>query len=129
MENKLQQAIVEQLGYESIEDEEVKQILEDVCRGGGNAGWGGFTYSSEILDFYKSNRDLILSELKEIASDLGQGFLEMILGFNCLKGYDLTLDDLGEIIYGKNYDHDCASLVIDALSWAVLENLAFQFDC
>lgn len=36
METNLEQAIVEQLGYESINDEECQQILSDVLRGGGN---------------------------------------------------------------------------------------------
>lgn len=128
MENTLKQAIVEQLGYESIENEEVKQILSDICRGGGNAGWGGFCYHSELLEFYKNNRNEILDHLKNFASELDQGLLEMIKGFNCLKDYELTLDEIGEVIYGKNYDHECASLIIDALCWAVLEDLAFSED-
>lgn len=127
MDSRLEQAILEQLGFEEL-NEEAKQTLADVCRGGGNSGWSGFTYSAELLDFYKANRGLIIEELKSQADDFGVGFLEMILGFNCLKGNELSVDEIGEIVFGKNYDHDSATLVIDALGWAVLETLAFNND-
>lgn len=124
----LEGKIQEQLGCDT--KEEFKQTLKDVCRAGANAGFSGFTYSSECLEFYKENRTEILEDLKELAESIGEGgLLHMVLGFNCLKDYNLNEDILGEIIYGKNYEHEDASLVIDALCWAVLENVAFRYDC
>lgn len=130
MDKQLEQAIIEQLGYESIDDEELKQTLADVCRGGGNAGWGGFTYCAEMEDFFKSNKKAIVDHLKEQASDFGSdSLIGMIKGFNCLKDSGVTEDEIGAILYGSKYDGEMASSIIDALCWAVLEDLAFQYDC
>jgi sugar phosphate isomerase/epimerase len=123
--NKLELNIYNQLGSDN--EDEFIETLKDVCRGGANAGFSGFTYSSELLEFYNDNKKLILEELKELASDMGIGLLEMIAGFNCLKGSELTQDEIAEIVYG-NSDHECKSMVIDALCWAVLENTAFKYD-
>jgi len=126
-QTQLERNIMEQLGCEDMES--FKETLKDVCRGGANAGFSGFTYSSELSDFYDANRTEILAELKELASDISDGgMIQMILGFNCLKGSDLSEDDLGEIIYGKNKDHEMYSMVIDALCWSALENTAFKYD-
>lgn len=127
MEKQLKQAIIEQLGYEDL-NEECKQTLADVCRGGGNSGWSGFTYSNELLEFYNTNKKLILDYHKELASELGEGFLEMIKGFNCLKDSGLEVDEIAEIIYSNKHDHECATMLIDALCWSVLEGLAFELD-
>lgn len=126
-QTQLEKNIMEQLGCEDMAS--FIETLKDVCRGGANAGFSGFTYSSELSDFYDANRAEILSELKELASDISEGgLLQMVLGFNCLKGIGLTEDDLGEIIYGKNKDHEMYSVVIDALCWSALENTAFRYD-
>lgn len=130
MENNLEQAIIEQLGFESINDEECKQTLADVCRGGGNAGWSGFTYCSEMLDFFKENKPAIIKHLHSQASDLDcDSLIGMVKGFNCLKDSGITEDEIGAILYGSNYDGEMSSSIIDALCWAVLEDLAFQYDC
>lgn len=128
MEKQLEQAIIEQLGYEELDDD-CKDTLSDVCRGGANAGFGGFIYSSALLEFFCENKSLIIDNQKELASDMGVGLLEMIQGFNCLKGSGLSVDEIGEIVFGNNYDHEMATCVIDALCWSVLENLAFSLDC
>lgn len=130
MDKQLEQAIIEQLGYESIDDEELKQTLADVCRGGGNARWGGFTYSAEMLEFFTANKRAIVSHLKDQASDFGyDSSIAMIKSFNCLKDSGVTEDEIGAILYGSKYDGEMASSIIDALCWAVLEDLAFQYDC
>lgn len=74
METNLEQAIIEQLGYESIDDD-CKQTLADICRGGGNAGFSGFTYSSEMEDFFKENKKAIVEHLKDQASEFGSDSL------------------------------------------------------
>lgn len=123
--SKLEQNIMNQLGCDSIED--LEQTLSDVTRGGANAGFSGFTYSSELADFFSDNKSLIMAELKDLASDLGIGLLEMIAGFNCLKDSELSADEIAEILY-SNSDHQCKDMVIDAVCWAVLENMAFRYD-
>lgn len=128
MNTQLIQSIVAQLGYKDIENKECLETLEDVRNGSAQGGFSGFIYSSEILEFYISNRSLILDNLKELANDLGTDLLNMVQSFNCLKDSGITLDELGEIIYGKQYEHEMATQVIDSLCWSVLENLAFSLD-
>lgn len=130
MDIQLKEAIIEQLGYDTIDNEELIQTLKDVCRGGGNAGWGGFTYCSEMLEFFQANKSLIVSHLKEQASALGyDSLIAMIKSFNCLKDSEVTEDEIGVIVYGNDYEGEMSSSIIDALCWAVLEDLAFQYDC
>lgn len=129
MEKKLEQAIVEQLGYESIEDADCLQTLKDVCTGGANAGFSGFTYSVECLEFYRKNKTAILKLLAEMSEESeGCGVAMMIMGFNCLKGQDLKASEIEQIIFCNDYDNEMSNVVIDAVCWSVLEALAFEKD-
>lgn len=128
MEEKLIEAIIEQLGHSSLDDE-AKETLKDVTRGGANAGFAGFTYSADCLEFYKKNKSRIIAHLENEAKDLGQELFEMIRGFNCMKGHEIRDAELAEILYQNNYEHEMSDIIIDAVCWCVLENLAFQYDC
>lgn len=126
MKSKLVKAILEQLGASTLE--EAKQELENVTQGGANCGISGFIYHSELLEFFRSNRGLIKENLQELASDLGEDCLKMIQSYNCLKDCDLSLDDIAEVFYCGNIDGECGTMIVDALCWSVLENLAFSLD-
>lgn len=131
MKHELKNAIAEQLGYESFDEnnEDLMSTLKDVCTGGANCGISGFIYHAEILDWYKENKTLILEAAKEFSEELGEiGFLESIPQYNCLKDYKISIDTVGEVLFGNNYNHEDASLIIDAVCWGILEQLAFEYD-
>ena len=124
MDTKLQNALIDQLGYDSLE--EAKDTLKDICRGGANAGFSGFTYSAEMLEFYKKNKHSITRFLAELADDMGQEMNDMIRGFNCLKDTPVSDYELGQILFCNDYDHEMSCVIIDAVCWCAVETLAFE---
>jgi len=82
-------AVRVQLGRNSIP--ETLQILADVRRGGADAGFSGFCYYAETVDFAKRNRGAIVESLISDADDLGEGkgisgAVRVVKGFRCVEG-------------------------------------------
>ena len=124
-DHPLLEPIKDQLGCDNYT--ELVEVLKDVTRGGANAGFSGFTYSKDCLDFWRKNRITIKGIAKQSSDDIGSsgGVIGMIKGFNCLRGNDITEDEIGEVFYGSSED----SMIVDALCWYALEDLAFLADC
>ena len=110
-------------GWDSFTDH-----AEDIANHGAASGWGGFTYYSDTVMFFRENRKTILEVATNLADDLGESMLAMIAGFNCLKGYELTQDDVAKALYtGKGEDATC---IMNAMTWFALEEVARAYcDC
>lgn len=119
MDKKLINAVKRQLGSEWKTD------LEDVCRSGASAGYGGFIYYSDTISFFRRNRAEIVELVKEMAGDFGVNMLEFVAEFNCLKDFDYT-DEIGRALWGKLQSDDVQ--VPNALAWFALEEVA-RFVC
>ena len=119
----LTNAICEQLGCDTAE--ELIDTLKDVSRGGANAGFSGFIYCSEMLEFFQANKSELIELLEEESNSLGEsGVLELVKSFRCLEGSDITLEDIGKVLYGDSTD----STIVDAVCWFALETLAWNTD-
>jgi hypothetical protein len=139
METKLINAVVNQLGYDSRKDldlnlcglgdcmatnSDLKGTLSDISNHGADSGWTGFTYTSDTVAFYHANKKAIVQAVKELADDIGEGSIQMVMGFNCLKG-DVEEEEVGKVLYGRgNDDDDGERLVMNALAWFALEEVA-----
>jgi hypothetical protein len=78
----LVRAVVRQMGgWESF-----KESAPDITRHGIDGGFHGFIYYSDTIPFAKRNRKAIFQMATQQADDLGMGLVEMVKGFNCLKG-------------------------------------------
>lgn len=118
--NKLQQAVIEQLGYTELDEDCISQ-LEDIVHAGASAGFSGFIYYTETEQFYKDNKELIIEELKDIADNFGQdSIISTIKGFRC--GSDFTEEEIGATVYGGEID----TYVANCLAWFALEQVAYQ---
>lgn len=106
--------------------EEFFERLEDVCRSscGAAAGFTGFTWYTETVDFWRRNRKKIMDYASELADGLGENTLNMVRQFNCLKG-NFTEDEIGRALYG-NFDIELEQ-IYNALAWFVLEEIAYKF--
>lgn len=113
MNKKLISKVIEQLGYEELNDE-CKETLRDISRHGIDGGYGDFIYYADTVKFFNDNRDMILEHAQQLASDLGEDMLTMIASFNCLKGQDLTATKIMNAIYG---DTDDSAQVKNAMAW------------
>jgi len=110
----LVRAVVRQMGgWESF-----KQSAPDIARHGIDGGFHGFLYYSETIPFAKRNRKAILEMATQQADDFGAGLVEMIKGFNCLKGATET-----EIVEGLAGATD-ETLVPNGLAWYAGEEVA-----
>lgn len=116
----LDQAVINQYGTRS----DFLEAVPDILRGGASAGVSGFIYYHETIDFTKKNFDLIMTALKDDASEFGMDLFEMLKGFNCFK--DLTSDEIAEGLYKANSDF--RTQVFNGLAWYALERVAYSYD-
>lgn len=56
--------------------------IRDAGIHGADAGWPGFTYTADAVEFYCENKEAIWELLNEEADSLGMTVLEMIASFN-----------------------------------------------
>lgn len=98
-----------------------RDYLEDIVNHGASGGFPGFAYYSDTVEFFNDHRALILARARDDSAEYGQGMLEMIAGFNCLKNDKLTADQVAAAIYE---DTDDSTTVRNALAWYALEEVA-----
>lgn len=80
---------------------------EDIAKHGANAGFNGFIYTRDIVDFVNKNESTIMDFTNELADDLGHhSVFEMFAGQSNMSQCDI--DDF------KIY-----------LAWVVLEEVAY----
>lgn len=114
------------------DEEEFLDILRNVANSpyGAAAGFSGFIYYSETVDFCMKNKEKIVKRLEEEAEELGENCaIDVVKGFHCFKDdNDITTGDIGKALYSEK-KHDELLQIYNALSWYTLEEVAFYFDC
>lgn len=110
-----------------------REQLEDVARHGADAGWSGFTYTRDCVNFYKAHKADILKLAEDLAGELGEDMLTMIGNFNCLllgshpnrkPGYTPT--EIGEALYSGR--GESADTIRNAMAWFALEEVARELN-
>lgn len=71
--------------------------IADAGRHGADAGWPGFTYHKDTLEFFKANRADIVALVNDMAEQMGESAIDMVAGFQCLAGRELQ----------QKYGHTC----------------------
>ena len=103
---------------------EQAEVLKHVAAHGADAGFSGFIYYNETIEFATQNIDAIRDELKQDADDFGCcSIAEMVAGFRCMN--DLTIDEINAVLFLHDTDSDAAAQVLNGLSWYALEKVAF----
>lgn len=128
MNTTLRNAVIEQLGFDpnDEENEEMLQTMSDIANHGIDGGFGGFTYYSDTIKFFKDNRSRIVEMAKEMADDFGQDVISFVASFNCLTDDPETRDEIGRAIYGSMKSDD--TQVANALAWFTAEECAREFE-
>jgi len=125
MNKKLINAVIENLGYDDLNDPELIQQLKDITNHGIGGGFGGFIYYSETTSFFNENRKEIIELVKEMSFSLGEGMIELVASFNCLKNMDVTYDEIGNVLFCVETDNRNEKMIIkNALSWFAGEEVA-----
>jgi len=116
---RLVRGVIRQLGGGS----EAWDSLRDVLRGGADAGFCGFTYYRDTVDFFKRYRADIVALAEQMADDLGEEPLTMVCGFRCLDTDNDTKKSVAKCLYGGRLNDD-DDTVANALAWFALEEVA-----
>jgi len=128
MNEALRKAVIEQLGYEGL-DEECKDDLKQVAEHGAAGGYGKFAYYSETVKFFNDNRNELLELLKEKSEEFGEcGMIGMVRSFNCLND-NYSEDEIGEVLFDTACENDAEVQVKNAMAWFALEDLAYKIQC
>lgn len=90
---------------------------------GAGAGFTGFIYYSETVDFWRKNRAAITAAINDDAAGLGENPLEMVCRFRSLEGF--SVDEVGRALYGR-YSDDLTQ-VYNVFAWYALESVAYRF--
>lgn len=116
---ELEKIVFKQVGAEDQADFE--RIMSDVTMGGADAGFNGFTYYADTVQFWQDNKAAIMDKLAQDAEGSGLSIIEMVEAFNCLN-YNYDMDEVGEVLYGD----DDNTQICNALAWYALETVAYQ---
>ena len=124
MEQRLIDSVIAQL---DLDDGELESTMSDIRNHGADGGFSGFIYYNETCNFARENMASIYSHAKNQAAEFGIDPLEMIAGFNCLRGEfpafeiaSVIPDDIDDAT--RNDGADVA--ILNALAWYALEEAA-----
>lgn len=125
----LQQAVIEQMGYDELSPE-CAATLKDVMKSpdGAAAGFNGFIYYSETCKFFEDNKDLIMQQLIEDRWSIGYNSLtEMLKSFNCFKDVD-TYNIEQFLINSDDESNEDETTLKNGLAWYCLEDTAYRLE-
>jgi hypothetical protein len=120
---RLVRAVVRQFGgWQSF-----TESAPDVCRGGIDGGFSGFTYYSDTEAFAKRHKDLISELASSQAQEIGyDSTFAMIRGFGCFKGDTLTDGELMRALcLGKNPVD--GPNILNGLAWYAGEEVCREY--
>lgn len=120
-DGKLIKAVKRQCGcgWDDFQD-----CLKNVSRSpyGAAGGFGGFIYYSETVAFWRQNRKIITERLNDLAFELGENTLQMVMSFGGIKDGDFSEDEVGRALYGR-YNSDLDQ-IYNVFAWFALEEVA-----
>ena len=101
------------------------QEMENVSRSpyGAAAGFTGFIYYTETVNFWRKHRAAIVALMNEQAEGMGENVLQMVNRFNGLTEY--SADEIGRALYG-HYNPDL-NYIYNVFAWFALEQVAFYY--
>ena len=103
-----------------------QEMARDVATHGADAGFSGWIYYRETMEFFRKNRKVVLEYAEEMAQDLGEPMLSMIQGFGIFRDAPIDTQDLAKALYaGKGPE---VATVYNVMSWFSLEEVARAYD-
>ena len=124
---RLIRAVVNQLGG----FEEFQQAAQDITNHGISGGFGGFIYYTDTVAFSKKHKADIMTLAEDQARDYygkDADAFQMIAGFNCLKGQELSPGQIAKLIHGREPKTgdaaDDYTQLFNALAWYAGEEVA-----
>ena len=76
-------------------------------------------------NIFNENRKEIIELVKEMSFELGDGMIEFVASFNCFKDMDITIDEIGNVLFCIDTDnHDEKMIIKNGLTWFAGEEVA-----
>ena len=123
-DGKLIKAVKRQSGLDWVDFQDyLKNVSNSPC--GAAGGFCGFIYYTETTKFWRKNRKVITSRLKELAFELGENMLQMVMSFGGIKDGNFYEDEVGRALYGR-YDVDLLQ-IHNIFAWFALEEVAHWY--
>lgn len=118
---KLINAVKRQTGenWDDFQDY-LRNVAASPC--GAAGGFGGFIYYSETVAFWRRNRKIITERLNNLAFELGENTLQMVMSFGGIKDGGFSEDEIGRALYGR-YNSELDS-IYNVFAWFALEEVA-----
>lgn len=123
-DGKLIKAVKRQYGYgwDDFQDY-LKNVSNSPC--GAAGGFCGFIYYSETTEFWRKNRKIITERLNDLAFELGENVLQMVMSFGGIKDGDFSENEIARALYG-NYKSDLDQ-IYNVFAWFALEEVAHWY--
>ena len=124
IDRKLINAVKKQAG---LNWSELQDYLENVANSpyGAAGGFSGFIYYNETSEFWRKNRRLITKRMQDLADELGENLMSMVLSFNSFKDGSFSEEEIGRALFG-NFNEDYMQ-IYNVFAWYALEEVAYQF--
>jgi len=120
-DGKLINAVKRQTGRDWNDFQDfLRNVASSPC--GAAGGFGGFIYYSETVEFWRRNRKIITERLNDLAFELGENTLQMVMSFGSVKDGDFSEDEIGRALYGR-YNSDL-EWIYNVFAWFALEEVA-----
>ncbi len=109
---KAYEAMVQEV-KERIGADEEPGVIEEVANHGADAGWGGFTYTTDCVEFFDAHEEIIMEMVSDAAEDFGSpNVLSFVASFNRADMAD-SIDGYKNLLAWYALEEVCRQLVDD----------------
>lgn len=110
-----------------LDKEDFFVLLNDVLKSpyGAAAGFCGFIYYRETVNFWRKNKANILRFAEEQAHETGENVVEFVAGFREIIG-EYSTGEVAAALYGRY--NEKFDYLYNILAWYALEEVAFNYD-
>lgn len=119
---ELAKAVIAQMGDYETFSENAPCINSHGIAG----GYNGFIYYTDTVKFAEENYENILLVMKDDIKEMGCHCVpEFMQKFQGLKDY--SQDEIAEVVYGKNKEHDDYDIMFNALAWYAATKASYDY--
>jgi hypothetical protein len=99
--------------------------LVNCAEHGANAGFPGFIYYSETIEFFRKNRKDIVNNIEQTAAELGEDIIKMVQSFGLFhNSTPPTSGEVGKALWDSAHQYDDLTSLYNVFAWYALEEVS-----
>ena len=107
---------------------ELSGTLIDCSKHGADAGFSGFSYYSDTVAFFETNKQDIVNHMETTAAELGMDIISMVQGFGVFcHSSKPTVSEVGKALWGSCYSQALNTLY-NVFAWYALEEISHAWN-